>query len=127
MAIVAIAAVILKNAWICDDAYITFRTIDNFLNGYGLRWNPEERVQTYTHPLWMFIITSVVCLTGDFYYSTIGFSLVSTGAALALLFFGKKGCLAGALAAAIAVISSKSFVDYSTSGLENALAHLSSA
>jgi hypothetical protein len=45
------AIVLIRTAWICDDAYITFRTIDNFINGYGLRWNIAERVQTYTNPL----------------------------------------------------------------------------
>jgi hypothetical protein len=47
----------IRNAWICDDAYITFRTVDNFIQGYGLRWNIQERVQTYTHPLWMFLLS----------------------------------------------------------------------
>ena len=35
--------------------YITFRTARNFWNGRGLTWNPDERVQAYTHPLWMFV------------------------------------------------------------------------
>jgi hypothetical protein len=39
--------VLVVNAWVVDDAYITFRTIDNFLNGYGLRWNVAERVQSH--------------------------------------------------------------------------------
>src|SRR5664280_151358 len=48
---------ILANAWIVDDAYITFRSIWNVHHGFGLRWNPSERVQTYTHPLWMLLIS----------------------------------------------------------------------
>ena len=28
---------LLSTAWIAEDAHITFRTIDNFVNGYGLR------------------------------------------------------------------------------------------
>ena len=48
---------LIRTAWLDDDAYITFRTIDNFLNGYGLRWNTINRVQAYTHPLWMMVIT----------------------------------------------------------------------
>ena len=47
--------VFIVNAWVGDDAYITFRTVDNFVNGYGLTWNTSERVQAYTHPLWMFL------------------------------------------------------------------------
>ena len=34
--------VLLQNAWLCDDAFITFRTIDNFVHGYGLTWNVAE-------------------------------------------------------------------------------------
>ena len=36
--------IFLANAWLGDDAYITFRVVDNFLNGYGLTFNPDERV-----------------------------------------------------------------------------------
>src|SRR5712692_3374466 len=51
--------VIVKDAWFNDDSYITFRTVDNFVNGYGLTWNIDERVQVYTHPLWMFLLSMV--------------------------------------------------------------------
>jgi len=30
--------------WLCDDSYITLRTVWNWTNGYGLRWNVGERV-----------------------------------------------------------------------------------
>jgi len=29
--------VLVRTAWVCDDAYITFRTVDNFVHGHGLR------------------------------------------------------------------------------------------
>src|SRR5205814_437239 len=32
---VLFAVVLVRTAWLCDDAYINFRTIDNFLQGYG--------------------------------------------------------------------------------------------
>src|SRR5258706_11724750 len=50
-----LALIILRNAWVSEDAYITFRVIDNFFHGYGLRWNVHERVQAYTHPLWLLL------------------------------------------------------------------------
>lgn len=53
--LILVSLVIIRNSWISDDAYITFRTLDNFLNGYGLRWNISERVQTFTNPLWLFV------------------------------------------------------------------------
>ena len=42
--------VLLRTGWLSDDAYITFRTIDNFENGHGLTWNVSERVEVFTHP-----------------------------------------------------------------------------
>ena len=56
IALGAFALVILQNAWLCDDAFITYRTADNLINGHGLTWNAGERVQTYTNPLWLFTI-----------------------------------------------------------------------
>ena len=47
----AFAVVLVTSAWLCDDAYITFRTVENTVEGFGPRWNVIERVQTYTHPL----------------------------------------------------------------------------
>lgn len=47
------------SSWLSDDSFITFRVVDNFLNGYGLRWNPLERVQVYTHPLWLFLLIPI--------------------------------------------------------------------
>ena len=50
--------VFLANSWIGDDAFITFRVVDNFVHGYGLTFNPAERVQAYTHPLWMLLLSA---------------------------------------------------------------------
>ena len=48
LTVAAVAAAALKNAWICDDAYILFRSIDHLQQGLGLTWNASERVQTFT-------------------------------------------------------------------------------
>jgi len=37
VALASFACVLLRTAWLSDDAFITFRVIDNFVNGYGLR------------------------------------------------------------------------------------------
>ena len=55
--------IVVKTAWVSDDAYITFRTIDNWIHGYGLTWNAYERVQVYTHPLWMLLISAFYSVT----------------------------------------------------------------
>jgi hypothetical protein len=42
--------------WICDDAFITFRYADNWISGHGLVYNAGERVEAYTHFLWLCLI-----------------------------------------------------------------------
>ncbi|MCP4657407.1 MAG: hypothetical protein GY856_18535 [bacterium] len=114
---------LVLSAWIQDDAYITFRTIDNFVNGLGLTWNPGERVQVYTHPLWMLVNTGIYTLTREVYFSCLSLSMVLSFGVFYLLLFkistsAWTGCIAGFL-----LLMSRSFVEYSTSGLENPLTH----
>src|SRR5690348_16048670 len=65
LAVAAFLVLEIKDAWLSDDAYITFRTVYNFTHGYGLVWNVGERVQSYTHPLWMFLLTIAYALGHD--------------------------------------------------------------
>ena len=46
----------INTAWVAEDAFITFRSVDNMLAGYGPVWNIGERVQVYTHPLWYILL-----------------------------------------------------------------------
>ena len=57
LAVALFLVVVFCGAWLCDDAYISFRTADNFVHGYGLTWNVQERVQAYTHPLWLLLFS----------------------------------------------------------------------
>ena len=61
--------VVVRTAWMCDDAYITLRTVDNFVSGFGPRWNVGERVQAYTHPLWMFMLALPYYFTREAYFT----------------------------------------------------------
>jgi hypothetical protein len=45
--------------WTCDDAYITLRYADNFVHGLGLVYNAGERVEGYTHFLWLLLIAGL--------------------------------------------------------------------
>lgn len=118
------AAVIIRRAWVCDDAYITFRTVDNFVNGYGLKWNILERVQSYTHPLWLFLFSGVYFFTREAYYTSIILSIILSLAALILLYgFISKSAIS-ALFGVLVLTLSNAYVDYATSGLENPLTHL---
>ena len=95
--IVLFAIVLFRTAWICDDAYITLRTVDNFVHGYGLRWNIADRVQTYTHPLWLFLLSAVYFVTREPFLSTILLSIAVSLAAVFLLGFRIAASRTGAM------------------------------
>ncbi len=114
---------VIRNAWISEDAYITLRTVDNFIHGYGLTWNPGERVQTYTHPLWMLLLSAIYYFTHEVYYSTLFLSIAISLLAVILFAFQIVGNRIAILGITV-LIFSKAFVDYSTSGLENPLSNL---
>jgi arabinofuranosyltransferase len=120
LAAIYLTFAVVRLAWVCDDAYITFRTIDNAVHGYGLRWNISERVQTYTHPLWMLLVLVCRCVTGDVYYTALGISAVCTGIAATLIV--RQGRTAAVMATGLVLLgTSRAFTTYATSGLENPL------
>ena len=122
--LIVLLIIVTRNAWMGDDAYITLRTVDNFVNGYGLRWNIAERVQTYTHPLWMLVLSACYCVTREAYFTTLAVSIVlSVSAAAVVAFYVARSCLS-AVVCVVLLASSKAFVEYSTSGLENPLSFL---
>ena len=116
--------IVLKSAWITDDAIITFRTVDNFVHGDGLVWNLGERVQAYTHPLWLFVLTFGRLLTGETYYSVLLLSVIISLLAVLILALGIARSPTGAILGILILTCSKAFIDFSTSGLENPLTHL---
>ena len=121
--IALLATVVVLAAWMSDDAYITMRTIDNWRSGYGLRWNVAERVQWYTHPLWLFAEAAAWQLTGEPYFSSLGLSIVCAVAGVLLLTARSSGRVI-ATAAVLLLAVSQTFVDYATSGLETPLTYL---
>ena len=124
--------VCLRNAWVVDESYITFRTAENLLNGYGLTWNTGERVQAYTCPLWMFVLAGAALFTSEFYYTVIAVSLACTLGVLVLgqRLFSVKSTGSASQARwkmpllVVLLCGSKAFIDFGTSGLENPLTYL---
>lgn len=119
-AVVFLLLTLLRNAWLSDDCYITFRTIWNFWQGFGLRWNVLERVQTYTHPFWMLVLVPIYGVTSKAWLSAwvagIGFTLATA----VVLFRSSRNRMLG-LAGLLLLLSSRAFIDFGTSGLENPL------
>ncbi len=122
--IAAYAVVLLRTAWISDDAYITLRTVDNLVHGHGPRWNVAERVQSYTHPLWMLLLSAAYFLTREAFFTTVALCTILSIATAGLLAWSSRTRPWAAGFGLIVWILSRAFVDFSTSGLENSLTHL---
>jgi arabinofuranosyltransferase len=122
--LVGVLLIILPNIWISDDAYISYRVIDNARHGFGLRWNISERVQVYTHPLWLLfqyitsLFTSSIPVASLISSITLTFSSLLIGIA----YIAKR--YSNAIILLILAATSQAFIDYATSGLENALGYM---
>lgn len=124
LALVLYGIVLWRTAWLTEDAFITFRTVDNFINGYGLTWNVAERVQAYSNPLWMLLVSACYLFTGEIYYTAVFFSIAVSLLAVVVFALRISASAPATLLAGCVLVSSKAFTDYSTSGLENPLSHL---
>jgi len=115
--------IFLKNAWVSEDAYILFRSIEQFIAGNGPIWNPHERVQVYTSPLWYFVLSFVRLFSKDVFINAIIASfLLWLSTVLVIKKIFKNNSI---LFLSILLLSaSTAFFDYTSSGLENVLAYL---
>ena len=109
------------SAWVADDAYITFRTVENFHNGYGLRWNTIERVQSYTHPLWMFNLLIGKFIINDLYSLSLLLGYLYTLGTIYLIYLISNKDIIKFSFTTLLFISSKVIIDFSLLGLENSL------
>jgi len=116
--------VLLRTAWISDDAAITLRAVLNFVHGFGPTFNIDERVQAYTHPLWFFILSLGSLISGNVFYTTFFISITVSTAALWLLLHNISRNHFVLVLIGLAAVLSRAFIDFSTSGLENPLSHL---
>jgi arabinofuranosyltransferase len=121
--LVLLAVTIARTAWVGDDAYITFRSIDNFLSGYGMRWNVAERVQSFTHPLWFLLLAPVVAVLGNPFVAALVLCALVSAIAIGFVVAPVWSSPWQAAFLLVAMVCSRAFTDYSTSGLENALSH----
>lgn len=114
--------IFLANAWMGDDAHITFRSVWNFVHGYGLTYNPDERVQAFTHPLWFLTVSLVHFVTREFFFSVTVLSWALDIAA-GMVVLRRARSLASATLVVAWLVSSKALIDYTSSGLEYPLSY----
>jgi arabinofuranosyltransferase len=117
--------------WVNEDGFIYLRIADNLLSGHGPVFNSGERVEAYTGPLWLALLTVVGGLVRSFVSLehiavVLGIALSAGGLAAASLGALR---LARALGAdrrvaplgALVVAALPPFWDYATSGLETGM------
>jgi hypothetical protein len=64
-------------SFISDDALISLRYVDRFLNGQGLTWDNYHPVEGYSNLLWIIIISI---------FGSLGFNLITISRVLGILF-----------------------------------------
>jgi arabinofuranosyltransferase len=110
LAVALIVCVVWAVAWwpnTIDDAYITYRYAANLAHGHGAVYNPGERVEGYSSPLWLGVLALATRLGADPEPVSKGLGLTFGFAALlvlglALIRSGARPGLAGAAALVIA-------------------------
>jgi arabinofuranosyltransferase len=115
--------VLIRTAWLDDNASFTIRSVLNWINGYGPVFNVGERVQAYTHPLWFLVLSLFTSITNNVFFSIFFLSISISLLNLWIFIRYISTYLAGCLLAVVALLFSKAFIDFSSSGLENPLAH----
>src|SRR5829696_5381496 len=90
VACLVLFVVLVRTAWVGEDALISMRTVDHFVNGRGLRWNIDDRVQTFTHPLWVFVLSAVYFFTREIYFTVATVCVCFSLAAFVVLLRGRS-------------------------------------
>ena len=126
LALMLLLFTILLNAWIGDDATIMFRQVWNLLSGDGITFNFKQRVQAFSNPLWFWTVSLFGFITKELYVTTTLLSVTLTILATIFLILAEYRINKFNLALISPIILlpfSWAFIDYSTSGLENALSY----
>lgn len=118
--------------WNSEDAFISFRVVDNLISGYGPVYNIDERVEAYTHPLWIAILSLSAMITKSIELSAVWLGLIFSTVGLLLGIIGGAKILNGEdrktslyiPLGAFVIASLPPFWDYATSGLETGLTFL---
>jgi arabinofuranosyltransferase len=112
---------IIAFAFVCDDAYHSMRMSVNLVNGDGLVYNVGERVSASTSPLLPLLTAIFYKLTGQIYLSALLVNIISSIAAVIIIFRSFCRTRSATILATIIMLASKAFISFTTSGLENSL------
>jgi arabinofuranosyltransferase len=119
-----LATVLVRTAWVADGAFVDLRTVANVAAGNGLRWNVDERVQTFTDPLWVLLVSAVTILVHHPYVAVLLTAIALTLCAAAILAWRVAVSTFAALIGLALLTFSRSFIEYGTSGYSTPLTYL---
>jgi arabinofuranosyltransferase len=122
-----LVSVVLAQAWLKfysyqDDAFIFFRYADNVLRGNGLVFNPGERVEGFSSPLWLALLIGCGALGLDPLHAAGILGSVASVATVLLSVRDARQCwFPGSWLAPVALALFFPFVAWSVSGMETSL------
>jgi len=119
---------IIDRIWVTEDAYITFKHIENFYAGNGLTFNKIGKIESFTHPLWVVLLIIGKFISGLSVHS-VSIILGILFSTISLLFIFIVTLRKTNFNLPIFILPSlyvmhQGFIDFSTSGLENSLTFL---
>jgi arabinofuranosyltransferase len=126
--VAAFSVLFYWSAYVCDDAWISLRVVENAARGLGLRYNGIERVQVYTSPLftlgmvpvyWIVDGASSLPYPTRMYFAVLAVSYLLSVATV--LRVALAGSLPAALLGFALLASSQAFMTFTSSGLETPL------
>lgn len=115
---------ILSYAWCSDDAFHIYTMAKNLLDGNGFTPTPGLRVNVATCPLWALVVVFGMLFWNNPYAIGMIFNLLFSGIALFLLFrliYKKDNWFIVLVLVTAMLCLSRTYLSYTTSGLENAL------
>lgn len=115
-------AISINLAWYSDDAYISARTSWNLAHGGGLTWNPGERVQSFTNPLWVFLGAAAIAITDEIFVTLLVLAIL-LNVVNAWLAFQLTGSGWVGFATVMLLAAAVSQMEHAVSGLENVASH----
>lgn len=109
---------------IVDDAYISFRYLDNWLDGQGLVFNPGERIEGYSNLLWIALLAPLRFVGLEVEVAATALSLIALAILLWAVFKTARNLADNAIAGWVAVIlvaGSVHLARWTVSGMETVL------
>ncbi len=127
LTLVGFVVISILLGWQSDDAYHGYVMVKHLVEGNGFVYNIGERVCSTTSPLYTLSVVIPYFFTREMYFTSLLLNVIYSAAAYYILAYKICRTREQVLTGFMALIGSKAFVSYTTSGLENSLMFLLSA